>query len=177
MAKGKGRPRRKMENRSFIGLGSNIENKLGYIGSALKKLDAHSSVKVEKVSSVYESKAYGNIEQDNFLNCVVEIKTSLSLEELFIFTKEVEHKIGRVKREKWGPREIDLDILFYNDLVFSDEKLNIPHKDVLNRDFVLVPLCEIAPDFEYPGGDKTICNFNQGVLEKNIVRKIEYQFN
>jgi len=75
---------------------------------------------------------------------------------LFKFLKLVEKQVGRKVTTKWGPREIDLDILFYNDLIFSDDEITIPHKDLVNRDFVLVPLCEIAPDLIHPSMNKKI---------------------
>jgi 2-amino-4-hydroxy-6-hydroxymethyldihydropteridine diphosphokinase len=76
--------------------------------------------------------------------------------ELFKFLKLIETQVGRTATQKWGPREIDLDILFYNDIVFSDDEITIPHKDLLNRDFVLVPLNEIAPDLIHPLMNKKI---------------------
>jgi len=75
---------------------------------------------------------------------------------LFKFLKLVEKQVGRKVTTKWGPREIDLDILFYNDLIFSDDEITVPHKDLLNRDFVMVPLCEIAPDLIHPSMNKKI---------------------
>jgi len=75
---------------------------------------------------------------------------------LFIFLKSVEQQVGRKVTTKWGPREIDLDILFYNDIVFSDDDITVPHKDLLNRDFVLVPLNEIAPELIHPSMNKKI---------------------
>lgn len=165
-----------MKNVSFIGLGSNLDDKIGYITAAIKELNNHKLCRVVKVSSLYETKPYGNVKQDNFINGVLELETELSVKELFLFTKEIEKKIGRKFREKWGPREIDLDVLFYNDLVYSDEKLNIPHKDVLNRDFVLVPLAEIEPELYHPVIDKKINEIDISQLESNILKKIDYQF-
>lgn len=165
-----------MVNRSFIGFGSNLDNRLDYISKALELLDDTEKCKVVKVSSMYESKPYGYTEQNNFLNCVAEISTELDLKDLLKVTKEIEQKIGRQQREKWGPREVDLDILFFNDMIYSDEKLTVPHKDVLNRDFVLVPLCEIAPGFIYPGENKKVCDLSKDQLDKNIIRKLEFNF-
>lgn len=165
-----------MEHNSFIGVGSNIDDKLVYINSAIEQINKCSDCKVVKVSSVYETKPYGNVNQDNFLNCVLKLKTSLTLDKLFILTKKIEKKLGRKTREKWGPREIDLDILFYNDVVYSGEKLNVPHEDVLNRDFVLVPLAEIEPDLVHPVIQKKIAEISLSNLGNNIIRKLEYQF-
>ncbi len=163
-----------MANRSFIGLGSNIEDRLEHIKEAVELLN-QSKCKVVKISSIYETTPYGYTEQNNFLNCVVEISTTLELKELFGVTKSIEREIGRKKREKWGPREIDLDILFFNDEIYSDERLTVPHKDVLNRDFVLVPLCEITTDFVHPKEGKRICEIALDESEKNIIQKLTHK--
>ena len=163
-----------MENRSYIGLGSNIDDRLQHLEKAVELLK-QSDCEIAKVSSIYETKPYGYTEQNNFLNCVVKILTPLDLQELFKVTKGIEREIGRKKREKWGPREIDLDILFFNDEIYSDEKLTVPHKDVMNRDFVLVPLCEIASGFVHPKERKKICEISLDRSEQNIIRKLDYQ--
>jgi len=165
-----------MVNRSYIGLGSNIEDRFSYINKAIQLLNDSGDCIVEKISSIYESKPYGYKEQNYFLNCAVEISTSLNLLELLKLTKQTEQMIGRKTREKWGPREVDIDILFFNDVVYTDDKLTIPHSDVLNRDFVLVPLCEIAPDFVHPVVKKKICQLSKEKLESNIIRKLEFNF-
>ena len=165
-----------MDHISYIGLGSNIDDRINYIDRALELLNESPQCKVNSVSSIYESKPYGYTEQNNFLNCVAEISTSLELNKLLKLTKEIEQKIGRQKREKWGPREVDLDILFYNSMVYSDEKLTVPHKDILQRDFVLVPLCEIASEFIHPVVKKKICELSKADIDNNIIRKLEYNF-
>ncbi len=165
-----------MVNRSYIGFGSNIDDRLLKKKKALELLGNSDCCEVIKVSSIYESKPYGYKEQNNFLNCVAEIETSLSLKDLLILSKDIEKQIGRKQREKWGPREVDLDILFYNHLIYSDDKLTVPHKDVLNRDFVLIPLCEIAPEFVHPIEKKKICELSKENLEENIICKLEFNF-
>ncbi|MDZ7763913.1 MAG: 2-amino-4-hydroxy-6-hydroxymethyldihydropteridine diphosphokinase [Melioribacteraceae bacterium] len=164
-----------MANRSFIGLGSNIENRITYLEQSIKQLNS-AECSVVNISSIYETKPYGYTEQNNFLNCVVEISTTFDLLELFEFTKDIENQIGRKKRVRWGPREIDLDILFFNDLVYSDERITVPHKDVLNRDFVLVPLCEIASELIHPQEQRRICEIKLDRAEQNIIRKLDHQF-
>lgn len=165
-----------MANRSYIGFGSNINDRLEYIGKAIKLLDEINECKVVKVSSVYESKPYGYTKQNNFLNCVAEISTTLTLDDLLKVLKDIEQKIGRKQRKKWGPREVDLDILFFNDLIYSDDKLTVPHKDIMNRDFVLVPLCEIAPELIHPGNKKKVCDVNMSHIETNIIHKFNFNF-
>lgn len=107
------------------------------------------------------------------------------MKELFKFLKSVETQVGRKVSTKWGPREIDLDILFFNDLIYSDSEITIPHKDLLNRDFVLVPLNEIAPDLIHPSINKKISEiiifqsrYNESLSQQNrtyILRKIPHR--
>lgn len=128
--------------------------------------------KVEFVSSIYKAKPLGNLNQENFLNAVIKISTTYSLIELFNFLKGIEKDLGRSKAEKWGDREIDLDILFYNDIVYSDEIITVPHKEITSRDFVLVPLCEIEPDLIHPELNQKICDIRVPDSEKCIIRKL-----
>lgn len=127
---------------------------------------------VEKISSLYESKPFGNTEQENFINLVILVKTLYEPAALFNFLKQIESEMGRKNSTRWGPREIDLDILFYDDLIYNDPQLTIPHEGIAERDFVLVPMCEIAPDFIHPEINEKICDICKTELEKNIIRKI-----
>ncbi len=86
--------------------------------------------------------------------------------------KIIEKKLGRIQRPKWGPREVDLDLLFYNNLIFSNESVTIPHKEVIYRDFVLVPLSEIAGDFVHPALNKKICDICLEDSEKFVIQKL-----
>jgi len=148
-------------------------------------IDSNPFCEVETVSSIYESSPYGEIVQSDFFNAVFKIKTYFELKELFRFIKLVEKQVGRKVTTKWGPREIDLDILFYNDLIFSDDEITIPHKDLVNRDFVLVPLCEIAPDLIHPSMNKKISEIiifqsmnNESLAQQKktyILRKIPHR--
>jgi 2-amino-4-hydroxy-6-hydroxymethyldihydropteridine diphosphokinase len=126
----------------------------------------------EIVSSLYETSPFGNVNQNNFFNAVLKISTSLNHIQLFHRLKEIEKMLGRVQREKWGPRKIDLDILFYNDLIFSDEIITLPHKGIIYRDFVLVPLIEIEPELIHPVYNKKMADFVSGLKIKNIINKL-----
>lgn len=130
---------------------------------------------MDSVSSIYESAPYGNIQQEEFFNAVIKIRTNYVPKKLFNALKEIEKQVGRNKTSRWGPREIDLDILFYNNLIYSDDEITIPHKDLLNRDFVLVPLNEIAPEFFYPGLNKKISEISYLTEKKYILRKIPHR--
>lgn len=145
------------------------------IDSAVELIDQDAYCDVEAVSSVYETEPYGDPNQENFFNAVCKASTLLSPKDLFDFLKKVEDQVGRKKSVKWGPREIDLDILFYGNIVLDNGVLTIPHKDLLNRDFVLVPLCEVAADFVHPLLNKKICELISQVNRKYIVRKIPHK--
>lgn len=156
----------------FIGLGSNEGNKIDNIRAAIKAISKLAFCKIEKVSSLYETFPFGEVEQDNFINAVIKISTSLNPQELFGELKKIEQNLGRIVREKWGPREIDLDILFFNDLIFSDEIITLPHKGIIYRDFVIVPLIEIEPEFVHPVFNKKIADFLLDLKTKNIINKL-----
>ena len=128
--------------------------------------------RVELSSSLYETKPLGNRKQENYLNAVLKILTEYSVIELFSFLKGIEKELGRNETERWGNREIDMDILFYNDLVYSDSIITIPHKGIANRDFVLVPLCEIDSSLIHPELKQKICDINVADSEKCIIRKL-----
>jgi 2-amino-4-hydroxy-6-hydroxymethyldihydropteridine diphosphokinase len=161
------------ENHSYIAFGSNKGDKLQNMKKALQEIIADKNNTFIRSSSVYETKPYGYKEQDNFYNATVEIKTSYELIELLDYLKYVEKKLGRGSSPRWGPREIDLDILFYNDLVFSNDRITVPHKEIANRDFVLVPLCEIAPDYYHPVLKQKICDICISDSEETVISKIQ----
>jgi 2-amino-4-hydroxy-6-hydroxymethyldihydropteridine diphosphokinase len=148
---------------------------INHIDLAIELIDQDYYCDVDAVSSIYESEPYGDAGQENFFNAVCKVETYYEPSDLFYFLKNIEEQIGRKKTEKWGPREIDLDILFYNNLIYTDELLTIPHKDILNRDFVLVPLCEFEPEFVHPVLNKKICEVSTLTNKKHIVRKIPHR--
>jgi len=149
---------------SYIGLGSNLDDRFSYLQRAVRLIEQSVSCTILKISSVYETKPFGIKDQSNFLNGAIAVETDLELHALLDFLKGIEHQLGRRKREKWDCREIDLDILFYDDLIYSDERVTVPHPYISVRDFVLVPLCEIAPGFFHPKLQKSICDI---VLQEN----------
>ncbi|MGE5352234.1 MAG: 2-amino-4-hydroxy-6-hydroxymethyldihydropteridine diphosphokinase [Acidobacteriota bacterium] len=161
-----------MAENIFLGLGSNKGNRIDYLKEAVSRIRADRKTRVEKVSSVYETEPYGLKEQNPFLNAVIQISSERSLMDLHPWIKSLEKEIGRIEGPKWGPREIDIDLLFYNDTIFSSERLTVPHKEVLLRDFVLVPLQEIAPEFEHPVLKKKVSQISTSELEKLILKKL-----
>jgi len=136
---------------AFLGLGSNLGDRLTQLAAALRALSAHPAISIVRGSSVYESKPVGVTEQPDFLNLVVQIETTLPPFDLLMLCLRTEASLGRERRERWGPRTIDIDLLSYDDVVLTDERLTLPHPRMHERGFVVVPLAEIAPDFQIAG--------------------------
>jgi 2-amino-4-hydroxy-6-hydroxymethyldihydropteridine diphosphokinase len=145
-----------LKNNIFLGLGSNIDDRVAHINTATSLIGSCSEIKIVKSSLIYETEPWGIRNQSAFCNQVLMLESSLSPEDLLTFVKEVEVKSGRTQRDKWHEREIDVDILFYDNEVIFTEKFSLPHKEVQNRKFVLVPMCEIAEDFMHPVLNKSM---------------------
>ena len=143
-------------HRAYLGLGSNLGDKEAYLNQAVKALDETHGCQVEKVSSYLVTEPYGGVEQDDFLNACLCLKTYLSPEELLKRLHEIEQDAHRERIIRWGPRTLDLDILLYDDLILETEELILPHMDMENREFVLKPLSEIAPNLRHPILHKTM---------------------
>ena len=141
---------------AYIALGSNIGDKGEYLLAAVDSLRGDRQCRVEKVSGFIETAPYGVVEQDKFLNGCLKLRTLLTPEELLNKLHEIEHQSGRERTIHWGPRTLDLDIIFYDDLIFGSDDLCIPHVDMHNRRFVLEPLDEIAPYLHHPVTGKTV---------------------
>ncbi|KAI5290909.1 trifunctional dihydropteroate synthetase [Ascosphaera aggregata] len=136
-------------SKAYIALGSNMGDRLSMLEQSLKHMMAH-GIRVTRTSSLYETAPMYVTDQDPFLNGICEVETSLAPTELLDALQSIENEMGRVKIIDKGPRVIDLDIVLYNDVVYSDERLNIPHKLMLEREFVLRPLCQLIPEEHYP---------------------------
>ena len=139
----------------WIALGSNMGEGRKNLDLAIKMMNER-GVLVEKVSTYIETEPYGYTEQDNFVNAVCISETKLSPRELLEVLLKIELDMGRVRIIKWGPRIIDLDILFYEDLIIDEEDLKVPHIEIQKRSFVLEPVNEISPDKIHPVFKKTI---------------------
>jgi 2-amino-4-hydroxy-6-hydroxymethyldihydropteridine diphosphokinase len=132
----------------YLALGSNIEPREIYLSQAVKQLKMLG--KIKKIAPLYESEPYGVADQPSFLNTAVLLETDISPLDLLRALKSIEHKLGRRNRYRWGPREIDIDIIFYGEKIIREKDLHIPHYDYQNRCFVLQPLMDLQPDFEAP---------------------------
>lgn len=136
---------------AFLGLGGNVGDPAATMKSAIKALDARDDVTVEAVSSLYRTPPWGKLDQPDFINAVAAVRTSLSAHGLLELCLEIERMHKRERRERWGPRPIDLDVLLYGEGEVQDDKLQIPHPRMAERAFVLVPLLEVAPDLVIKG--------------------------
>ena len=145
-----------------------MESPEQHIRSAIESLGDIQSTSMVRASSLYKSKPVGPQDQDDYLNAVVELETELSAPELLDALQEIENDHGRVRTERWGPRTLDLDILLFGDEVIQGDRLTIPHPEIKNRSFVLVPLAEINADCVIPNSGSVtdlIANVDQEGLE------------
>lgn len=140
---------------TYLLLGSNLGNRMKYIASAISEIEAKLG-SIGRRSSLYQTASWGKHDQPDFLNQVIELKTSLEPKDLLSGILGIESDLGRKRIEKWGSRTIDIDILIYDDQIVNEPELIIPHPYLAFRRFCLMPLCEIAPEFLHP------------VLKKNI---------
>ncbi|NIP30714.1 MAG: 2-amino-4-hydroxy-6-hydroxymethyldihydropteridine diphosphokinase [Candidatus Dadabacteria bacterium] len=155
---------------AFIGIGSNLGKRVKNCNNAVEQISKISNI--VKLSSLYESEPVGVENQPKFINAVIKINTMLSPFNLLDSLKLIEKKIGRKKTVRWGPRVIDLDILFYDDLILNDEKLVIPHPRLHERIFVLKPLVEIESGFEHPTINLTVDELVSDLNYSNNLVKI-----
>lgn len=140
----------------YLGIGSNIGNRKENCLEAIRLLEESPFISVIKRSSLYETEPVGYQNQQKFINCVVEIETTLEPEKLLRVCEENEKALGRRKGVRWGPRTLDIDILLYNNQVINQRGLRIPHPLMHERGFVLIPLSEIAPDAIHPVKGKNV---------------------
>lgn len=144
-------------NGIYVSLGSNLGERRRYLELALAEIKKVADI--EKVSSLYESEPWGYERQGNFYNAVIELEVDLEPFKLLSFLKGIEIKLGRKKSKKWGPRVIDLDILLYGIMVLNLPKLKIPHPELKNRAFVLIPLLELNPELTHPLENKKLSEY------------------
>lgn len=143
-------------HRVYIALGSNMGDRLGCLEKAVENLKEDSYFRHIKVSDYIETAPYGGVEQDDFLNGVLEAETLYSPGKLLARLQKEEALAGRTREVRWGPRTLDLDILLYDDLVLTESELTVPHPDMKNRRFVLEPLASLAPHYVHPVCRKTV---------------------
>ncbi|MDP2277276.1 MAG: 2-amino-4-hydroxy-6-hydroxymethyldihydropteridine diphosphokinase [Nitrospirota bacterium] len=140
---------------AYISIGSNLGDREENCRQAIKLIEKN-GIAVRKQSRMYETEPWGIKDQPKFINMAIEVETDKEPEELLRILKEIEKEIGRTETVKWGPRIVDLDILFYDDLILKIPSIEIPHPLLHEREFVLKSLCEIAPDKKHPVTGTTV---------------------
>ena len=157
-------------NSAAIALGSNLGDSLATLEAALQVLTSTPGVLVEQRSHWYQTKAIGPPQPDYLNGCAL-LQVSLSPQELLQVLLQTEAKFGRVRRERWGPRTLDLDLLLFDDLILEAPGLQIPHPRMIERAFVLVPLAEIAPHWREPISGQTIATLLQAVDCSEVIKQ------
>jgi 2-amino-4-hydroxy-6-hydroxymethyldihydropteridine diphosphokinase len=152
--------------RVFIALGSNLGDRRKNILEAVWRMEQRKGIKILKLSSIIETEPYGYKEQNKFLNGACLVETELSPRELLTALLEIEKAMGRERTIHWGPRNIDLDIIFYENFVIDEEELKVPHPDAHNRIFVMGPIAQIAPDYVHPVLKKSVTEIFNELVEK-----------
>ena len=158
---------------TYLGLGANLGNRLAALTEALALLDAAPGMRMLSCSSVYETEPWGVVDQPRFLNLVAGFETTLSPPDLLAVCKQAESQVGRTETYRWGPRQIDVDILLYGDAVVSSTQpdLQIPHARLAERAFALVPLAEIGPGTVVPGfGEQALQLLSKVDGKEGVVR-------
>ncbi len=147
-----------MSRISYLALGTNLGDRIGHLREAISRLGEIGGVDVLRVSRVYETEPMGVAEQPMFLNMVVEVSIAegMSPRELLRAVKQIEMELGRQERERWGPREIDIDVLLVGEGRVEEADFQVPHPRMWERAFVVVPLADLAPEMVTPGGERVV---------------------
>ena len=160
---------------AYLGVGSNLGDPVENCRRAIERIDASGWVRVLRKSSLYRTEPVGMTDQPWFVNAAIEVRTSLDAHDLLGLLQGIETEMGRVRLQKWGPRIIDLDILFYDQAIIQDDVLVVPHPELHKRRFVLEPLNEIAPYIIHPLYGISVKGLLDRLDDAGAVEKIERQ--
>ncbi|HHD11421.1 MAG TPA: 2-amino-4-hydroxy-6-hydroxymethyldihydropteridine diphosphokinase [Deltaproteobacteria bacterium] len=161
-----------MPQRVLISIGSNLTRRIRRCKDAIEKLGEEEGIEVVRCSSFYETSPWGRKGQPDFINAAAQLETELAPFELLGVLKNIEVELGREEGERWGPRVIDLDIILWEDKIIDNRELKIPHPQMHRRKFVLIPLCEIAPEWVHPVMGKTVKELLKECDDTEEVRKV-----
>lgn len=159
-----------MIEKVILGFGSNAGNRLSNITSAVKRISHKRDFDLIALSSVYETEPWGYSKQNSFLNCCGVFLCRLDAHEMAKFLRKTEISLGRIRREKWHAREIDIDVLFYGKSIINKKGLEVPHPMISARNFVLIPLVELVPGFIHPKSGTTVEKILAASKDKCSVR-------
>jgi 2-amino-4-hydroxy-6-hydroxymethyldihydropteridine diphosphokinase len=160
--------------RALFGLGSNVGDRLGFLQAAISELERIGGITLSRTSSVYETEPVGKKDQRDFLNMALELECELDVTALHSKCKKIERQLGRSRTERWGPREIDIDLLYYGDAIISRNGLTVPHPEIINRRFVLIPLAELAGTFIDPVRQRSIAGLLESCPDTSRVTKTAF---
>lgn len=152
--------------KAYLGIGSNLGDRKAYMDRAVDRLRADKKIRGIRTSEWIVTKPYGGVSQDDFLNGAVELETLYFPVELLHLMQKVEKEAGRERKIHWGPRTLDLDLLFYENFISDEERLMVPHPDMQNREFVLRPLDQLCPYYQHPFLHKTVRQMLEELKEK-----------
>lgn len=153
-------------HKAYLAIGSNMGDSKAIIETAIGKLDNNTKIRNLKSSDLIVTKPYGPVEQEDFLNGCIYVETLYEPEELLLLLHQIEAEADRKREIHWGPRTLDLDIIFYDKLVYESEDLIIPHVDMQNRDFVLIPLKQLCPNYRHPVLMQTVQQLEERLQNK-----------
>jgi 2-amino-4-hydroxy-6-hydroxymethyldihydropteridine diphosphokinase len=157
-----------------VGLGANLGDREAAISGAIARIVDRKENRLLAESSLYETEPFGKTDQDRFLNSVIRVETRLSLRAFFRLLQEIESSWGRrERRERWGPRRLDLDLLLFGNRAFSDPVLTVPHPGIALRRFVLEPLCEVAPDLMHPTLGMSMRELRDALIDRCSVDRLD----
>jgi 2-amino-4-hydroxy-6-hydroxymethyldihydropteridine diphosphokinase len=154
-----------------LGLGGNLGDPVAAFAATLARLRAHAAVELKAASSVWRTAPWGKLDQPEFRNMAVLIETSLPAEDLLALCLDIERSAGRERRERWGPRTLDIDILTYGDEAIDRPGLQVPHPRIAERAFVLAPLAEIAPGIMI--GERSVADLLAAIASDDVSRDAE----
>lgn len=161
-----------MKHRAYLGLGSNLGDRLAYLRQAIFLLSQHPSIQYKRLSSLYETAPVGYLDQPAFYNLVCEIETSLEPTQLLNVVLDIEKRLDRVRTIRWGPRTVDIDLLLYDQAIIEQSNLVVPHPRMTERAFVLVPLAELIPDQIIPGTSLSVRQWQGRLPSEQLIERL-----